>query len=122
MFVDLLNLLKWRDTHGHEQSFCLVKEVSARWRDIGLLLGINMNQLQALDDKHRGNAKNIWNEVMSYWLTGEKSWNYPVTWEGLYTLLKDIDVPRIAEDLKEAVTGRLELSCQAPESHYHKDL
>ena len=40
---------------------------------------------------------------MQEWLDGQGSLHYPVTWKDLYKLLGNIDKPKIAQELKEAV-------------------
>lgn len=93
------------DKHGQKKTFRLVDRVSSRWRKFGILLGLTMNQLEAWDDQHRGNASICWNKVMEYWLAGDDVDDYPATWEGLYTLLNDCTFSEVAADLKRIVSG-----------------
>ena len=85
--------------------FQLVSQVSAKWKDFGLLLNVTLNDLEALEQEHRGNAKNIWNRVMDHWLAGKGGYDYPASWEGLYTLLKDLDFSEVSDELEKAVSG-----------------
>ena len=98
-----LNLLKWKDEQGESQTIRLVNEVSADWHDFGLLLGLKLKQLDAWDAQYRGDVRMCWNKVMEHWLTEGGSRDYPATWEGLYTLLKDLNFTKVAEILKRAV-------------------
>ena len=99
-------LLKWRDEEGCAQNFQLVDGVSAKWRDFGILLGLDVNQLDGFDSQYRGNPTSCWNRVMEHWLAGEGGCDYLPTWEGLYTLLNDADFSSVAAELEKAVTGR----------------
>ena len=79
-------------------------KVSARWQQFGLALDLTPNQLDALDRQYRGDAFLSWNRVMDHWCQGGSA-HYPPTWEGLYTLLKDMQYGQIAVDLEAAVSG-----------------
>ena len=68
-----------------------------------MLLGLTPSQLNAINGQYRGDAGLCWNEVMDHWLDGGSA-HYPPTWEGLYTLLEDMELAHVAADLKEAVS------------------
>ena len=86
------------------QTFRLVDRVSASWRRFGLILGLTGNQLDVLADQYRGDSNMCWAKVMECWLSGScKRDDYPVTWEGVYTLLNDAEYSVIAEELRMAV-------------------
>lgn len=78
-------------------------KVSAKRRDFGILLGLTTNQLDAWDEKDRGDAHRIWNRVMEYWLDRDTR-EYPATWDGLCTLLTDVNCSNVAKELSEAVS------------------
>ena len=102
-----LNLLKWKDEEGHEQTFRLVNRVGAKWREFGIRLGLTMSQLDAWDDQYRGSAGVCWNKLMAHWLDEGGTSDYPPTWEGLYTLLQDGEYSKTASQLRRAVTACL---------------
>ena len=99
-----LNLLKWKDEQGREQTFRLVNRVSAKWEDFGLVLGLDINQLEVWRQESLGSVSVCWNRVMDHWLRGGSA-QYPPTWEGLYTLLNDMEYVRDAKELRKAVTA-----------------
>ena len=101
--LSLLNLLKWKDEEGREQELRVVNLVCAQWEDFGLLLGFEFNQLKMWDTEYRGNSKKCWNEVMNQWLVQGGSRDYPATWEGLYTLLRDTGFANTVGKLKNAI-------------------
>ena len=103
--LSLLNLLKWKDEEGQEQEYRVVDEVSAKWYEFGMLLGFKLNQLDAWDTEYLKNASRCWNRVMDQWLTQGGSHDYPATWEGLYTLLRDTGFASTARKLKNAVVS-----------------
>lgn len=98
-----LRCLIWKDEEGCEQKFHLRNEVSMKWKDIGFQLHLTNNQLEVWFGKYNRDADECWIRVMDHWLTGEGPSNYPVTWDGLYNLLKDVNLSQIAKDLKDAV-------------------
>ena len=101
-----LNLLKWKSQEGQEQEFRLVNRVSAEWQGFGLLLGLGMNQLRVWRQERLGDVTMCWNLVMEHWLKGDSA-DYPPSWEGLYTLLQDMEFSTQAREMKEAVEQSL---------------
>jgi len=97
-------LLKWKDERGQEQKFCLVDIISADWKRFGTLLDISRNQLRGWEMKNLGNSVPCMEDVLETWLSGECTSDYPVSWEGLYTLLKDGKKSAIADNLRNAVS------------------
>lgn len=86
------------------QTFRLVDRVSASWRSkFGMILRLTTNQLNVWEDQYRGDANMCWARVMEHWLSGNSEADYPVTWEGLYSMLDDAEFSQIAEELREAV-------------------
>lgn len=96
-----LNLIKWKET-----KFRLVNNVSSRWRSFGTRLDMPYNLLDAWWKECLGNSARCWNKVMGYWLDGGGTSDYPITWEGLYELLDDVEYSEITKDLKKIVTAR----------------
>ncbi len=107
--LNTLNLIKWRDREGREQTFRLGVKVSSRWRDLGLRLSIEPAILNGWEDQHQRDASICWGKVMGKFITSGGTGDYPSTWEGVYQLLKDIKCGGIAGDLKEAVTHAINI-------------
>ena len=101
--LKFLTLMKWRDEMGEVQTFRLVNRVSCKWEIFGCLLNIPQNMLTAWREEFLNNSARCWLKVMDYWLTGEDISDYPVTWDGLYELLEDVEYYEEAKKLKEAV-------------------
>jgi hypothetical protein len=53
-------------------------------------------QDKGVDVEFRGNATRGWREVMKHWLHVDGVKHHPATWEGLYTLVRDCDLRRVA--------------------------
>ena len=79
-----------------------MSEVSAKWKEFGLRLGMILNDLEALEREYT-NAKDLMNKVIDHWLAGKAACDYPVTWEGLYSLLRDIELSETANQLEKAI-------------------
>ena len=111
LFIELspslktLGLIKWRDEHGGLHTFRLGDRVCSKWRHFGILLDLDQSKLDGFDSQYRGNLNSSWNAVMSHWLAGGGGRDYPATWKGLYALLSDMELPRVASDLEKAVAG-----------------
>ena len=85
--------------------FQLINDVSSRWKEFGVRLGMSLSALNGLDHKHRGSSRDIWIEVMDYWLVNGEECGYSSSWSGLYELLGDIDLSQVAANLERAVKG-----------------
>ena len=68
-----------------------------------MLLGLTPSQLDAINGQYHGDAYYCWNKVMEHWKEGVSA-SYPPIWEGLYTLLEDMELAQVAANLKEAVS------------------
>ena len=101
--LKLLNLIKWTDERGEEQTFRLVNRVSLKWESFGYRLDLPQNMLGAWRDECLNNSARCWCKVMHHWLTGGDTPDYPVTWDGLYVMLKDVEYSEEARELREAV-------------------
>ena len=100
-----LNLLKWKDEQGQEQTISLVREVSASWYDFGMILGFSFNELDSWNSEYQGNTHKCWNKVMESWLSKGGTRDYPASWKGLCTLLEDLEFSRVSQLMQRAVAG-----------------
>ena len=97
-------LFKWRDQNGREHEFHLVDKVSSKWTTFGSLLNFEQNQLDALQMDFPHDTSRRWQKVMGHWIeTGGRGCRYPVTWDGLCSMLEDVKCFQVAKDLKRAL-------------------
>ena len=99
-----LIMLKWEDGSHSQQPriFSLRDKVSSKWRDFGTLLDITDNNLDAMARANSNEPSSCWNRVMQHWLN-RGCMDYPVSWDGLYCLLEDVQCATVAEELRKAV-------------------
>jgi hypothetical protein len=69
------------------------------------MLGIAEDNMDKWDNQYSGKVHKCWQKVMKHWLkgAGAHSDQYPPTWDGLYTLLRNAKYSKVAEQLEEAV-------------------
>ena len=103
--LNTLHLLKWRDEYGDQHVFRLAAQVCASWKSMGILLGMTSNDLEVLEREYHYKPRDIWSRVAERWLAGGGGRSYPPTWEGLFYLLKDMELTKVAEDMEKAVAG-----------------
>ena len=96
-----LTLIKSRD--GKEELYRLIKRVSTKWDKIGIRIGLEHNTLVSIKRHLQGDAEICWQEVMQKWLDGQGQEKYQTSWEGLYSLLNDIECSQVAKELKDAI-------------------
>ena len=82
-----------------------MNRISTKWLNIGYLLGKGPNQLEELEDQYRGKASRCWCALMDDWLSDGGTSDYPATWEGLVSILEDIQCGQVAKELKIALAS-----------------
>ena len=101
-FLKLLTLI---EDNGHRKRLNIVEALAPKWKDLGDYLDINSDFLVILESRHRGDLLECCREVMKTWIEQRESVSYSPTWEGLYTLLKDLRRDDVANDLMKAIPG-----------------
>ena len=93
-------MIKWKDERGESKEFRLKSSIIHKWREVGDLVRVPWQNLEVwARDK---DADERCDAVLSHWLVNPPS-EYPATWEGLYKLLKDSQLPVVATELERAV-------------------
>ena len=84
-----------------------IKEmICNKWREIGYLLEISEPVLESWEIKHKEDSLKCIDSVMNRWLQCPTD-EYPVSWEGLKKLLKDVKLSEVAQDIKLALRNAL---------------
>lgn len=91
------------------KTFKLKASIVHKWREIGNFVNVPMEKLEVWAKEK--DAEACCDAILLHWLNNSSS-NYPVTWEGLYELLRDCDLCQVADDLKEAVDNTIHLDTQ----------
>lgn len=104
--LEVLTLITWRDGHGKDQRLEILKTVSARWRDVGVLLGQKLSELDGYQRMENNDIGGCCTRVFSHWIDDNgHSPKYPLSWEGLERLLRDIEHGGAADNLKNALAS-----------------
>lgn len=88
------------------KTFKLKALIIHKWREIGNLVNIPLEKLEVWAKEK--DAEACYDAILLHWLKNS-SLNYPVTWEGLYELLRDCELSQVAKGLKEAVDNTIHL-------------
>ena len=89
-------LIKYR-AQNKETEFRLLQKIQHKWCDIGTLLGVAVD---TIDDRKPNGEK--CQEVVRMWLENGSP-EHPVEWASLIRVLKDVEMGRVAEELREAL-------------------
>ena len=95
--------MKYTSSDGQQKHFRLIDNIQEHWREIGILMGIELPVLNDFEFNCR-NLKEQCRKVLETWLT-QGSENYPVTWNGMLNVLKDVKLGEISCQL-EKVLGK----------------
>jgi hypothetical protein len=101
--MKLLDIMKWADKEGTIHKYRLLDEISSKWRAIGLIIGLSMNVLDRFSVESSDNNRSCIQKVLDKWLNRGDGCHYSPTWHGLFALLRDVDMPRCADELKHAL-------------------
>ena len=66
-----------------------------------------MNHLEGWKVQFDKEATRCWRKVMTHWINDDGTQDYPVNWEGLNKLLKDVRFEKVAKDLKKALASTM---------------
>ena len=99
--INKLSLIKWMDQDKNKQKFRLVRKISDKWFDAGLLVGVPTTALESYSQRFVDNNKRCI-QVLSDWINNGHP-DYPPTWAGLYNLLCDIEKGTVAQELKKVL-------------------
>lgn len=104
--IHALNLIKYEDEEHKIHNFHLCTRTCPKWQLIGMTMKKSMKELEEIKNEYDGLNELCWLHLMENWiLEDNKSSRYSCTWEGLYNLLKDSQIPKSTlKRLKKAVT------------------
>lgn len=105
--LSFLTLFKWKDGQGVVQRLRIIKKVSAEWRELGRLIGFGAADLRRIDRLEHLDNVECCVDVFNHWIDNDgHPTNYPLTWQGLYDLLCDIEHDTVASYMKMALVSR----------------
>ena len=83
----------------------MVEEISSKWQDLAILLGLSMSQINGIKTECLLDVEQCCLRVFDHWIISNGEFtDYPVTWSGLYKLLKDSGHHNaLAENVKRAL-------------------
>jgi len=99
--IQRITLIKYR-AHNEILTFRLLEKIQGKWCEIGTLLGVPMN---AIIGSHMTITEKC-QEVVRVWLE-MGSQEYPVEWESLIKVLRDAQMGKVADDLKNALDNQI---------------
>ena len=83
----------------------LFQQISSEWITLGECLGISAPALNVLQTKYMFSSYTSCVMVFQRWINNDGfPSHYPVTWQGLYDVLFDIHMGRIAMEMKEKLS------------------
>ena len=99
-----LVLLEWSNESGNKQQLKIVEEISGKWRKVAVLLGLSVGQMDGIMQQSFMDPEQCCLRVFDRWIISNGEYtDYPVTWSGLYKLLKNTGHSTIAEHMKTAM-------------------
>ena len=101
-----ITLYKWTDENGQSKSLRILDEISSRWTEAGDLLGLSPARLESIEADRLRVSKSCCRDVLHDWIQDNQG-SYPVSWEGLICLLKDMKLTVLANELENALRTQL---------------
>ncbi len=105
--LDLLHLIKWTDGGGTIRKLQLYQALSSVWDQVSDMLKVDPYTKQSIKERNRGDPDKCIQEIIEIWLRDEKtlSPNYSCTWNGLCSLLEDVNLSCVSEELGKALVA-----------------
>ena len=98
--MNLLSLIKYTDSQGHEEKFYLISEVQNDCHNLGIQLDVSPATLNGLRSTY-GNPPDFCREILRIWINQGEG----VSWGRLLQALDDIKLGGIANRLSKALSG-----------------
>lgn len=91
------------DNNGRENRprISVIEQVQVRWKEIGVLLGFQLSDLTTIEEENAHTKARLM-YVIDKWIRNsaqQSNDRYSPTWDGLISLLRDIEEPRLADQL-----------------------
>lgn len=89
---------------GQTHKLQILDVIGSAWHDAALSIGLGNDAREDYAQKYPSN-KDRMIQVLKKWIEVDGTGDYPMSWEGLIELLKDIEQTTVAEDLKKALVA-----------------
>ena len=111
-----LQLIKWLPgglRTSRQKKLMIVQKTASKWRDISTLLGVEPTVIESIANPGSGKTpEQCLSDVFNkYWSDGTGVEEYRRTWRGLYTLLEDVELGEVADDLNKALSSEYNSVC-----------
>ena len=110
-------LVHWAENR-QKKEFKLIDRVSVKWKEIGYQIDLTPKELDKIYQESRRSVAECCEVVMGKWLNGQGAQYYPVSWEGMFQLLRDIACFEVAVQLDEAATKAGKIYVLLASSHF----
>ena len=88
------------------KSLWILDEISSRWTEAGDLLGLSPAHLDGIEEHRLRDARLCCRDVLQDWIQDNQG-SYPVSWEGLICLLKDMKLIVLAKEVQSEFVQHL---------------
>ena len=86
---------------GKLHEISVIDKIQNRWREAGIyLLNADHTYLSRVSEENRDDYHRC-KQILAEWIKRKGTREYPSTWDGLRTLLEDLDYEEVAGELQE---------------------
>ena len=102
-----MHVIEWKDENGVERELRIYSKIAHKWRQIATQLGLQQEEIESVDSDYCTNYCRI-TVVLGRWLENARNLpnaiRYPKSWQGLISLLEDVKLYDVAEELRRALS------------------
>ena len=80
----------------------IMKEIAGKWNNIGILLDCSVNQIAKNHNMGTDYSENCCQNMLMEWL-GKGAPGYPVSWNSLIKVIRDVELYRVASNIELAL-------------------
>jgi maltose-binding protein MalE len=106
-----LDLIKWKDENGVERELRIYSKIGHKWEDIATRLCLEKGEISMIKQDSHYQTYPCIKAVFKKWFENAtylpNARDYPKSWQGLITLLNDVELGEVAKELERALSSQI---------------
>lgn len=101
--MSYLSVLHYLDREDKEHTLKIIKRIAADWEELALILGSDPKLIVSSYSGGKDIALRCCRDVLSEWFENNGADSYPLSWNGLIKVIRDMELIRVAAEIETAL-------------------
>lgn len=101
--MSYLSVLHYLDQEDKEHTLKIIKRIAADWEELALILGSDPKLIVSSYSGGKDIALRCCRDVLSEWFENNGADGYPLSWNGLIKVIRDMELSRMAAEIETAL-------------------